>query len=449
MAPQLTSSVNNGAASWHMTVGMGEEESRWFTVEELDAASLRSSVASLARFGMMAPCWLPSSILVACDGTVLLVPPDDGAEAASIGGPPGIDAAGNGEWIEEGSSSDASSTGVAWAGAVDGNSVLDDSWADAGVGGDEALRIHAGEGAHGLGRFSKEAAAESGAFGNGSQETVLDCSLGSAALACDGWPEFDTDICEVHAPYVEGHDWMLRPVDFGLYQEAYTHDKVAPDAVWSASAVAQWDAWAGGWPACDDGELAYWHSPSGHSTVDAGRGSRSGGNEGSSAGKRSNHIRWHGRMRLPHCDVPRATNFVEPHGSEAREVTTVMIHNVPNRYTRKALVRELTSLGYKGKYDFLYLPIDRRTASSVGYAFVNFRAPEDAAQFMTAMSGHLYQGCKRRVAHATAAHLQGLEKNLRHYRKTSVLYSPARALRPLIDNSSPPVFSDSCKDATI
>eukprot|EP00811_Abedinium_folium_P033998 NODE_6919_length_1625_cov_7.931909.p1 GENE.NODE_6919_length_1625_cov_7.931909~~NODE_6919_length_1625_cov_7.931909.p1 ORF type:complete len:495 (+),score=130.62 NODE_6919_length_1625_cov_7.931909:184-1485(+) len=432
----------------------------------------------------MAPCWLPSSILVASDGTVLLVPPDD-----DIGCPRGIDAGGHGGWdggsshaitddggavglgdgwMEEGGSSGGSGTGVAWAGAADGNIVLDDTrllengW---GVGRDEALRIHATEGARGLGRLNKEGSCataehgQSGGFGNGSaserqeaeEAAVVHYSLGSAALGvevCDGWREFDADMCEVHAPCVEGHDWMLRPVD---YVEACTHDsgsyEVAPDAVWSALAFAQWDAWLGCWPACGDGELAHWQSLSGHTTVDACSGGRTGGHKGSSGGKGGNHIRRRGRMPLPHCDVPRPTNFLEPHGSEAREVTTVMIHNVPNRYTHKALVRELTSLGFKGKYDFLYLPIDRRTSSSVGYAFVNFQAPEDAAQFMTVLSGHRYQGCKCRVAHATAAHLQGLEENLSHYRKTSVFYSPVRALRPRVNNSTPPDL-DNCEDVT-
>eukprot|EP00811_Abedinium_folium_P020850 NODE_29870_length_433_cov_4.196078.p1 GENE.NODE_29870_length_433_cov_4.196078~~NODE_29870_length_433_cov_4.196078.p1 ORF type:complete len:77 (-),score=8.59 NODE_29870_length_433_cov_4.196078:202-432(-) len=73
--------------------------------------------------------------------------------------------------------------------------------------------------------------------------------------------------------------------------------------------------------------------------------------------------------------------------------------------------------------------------------------PEDAAQFMTVLSGHRYQGCQRRVAHATVAHLQGLEENLCHYRKTCVLHSPVRARRPLVNNSTPPEL-DNCEDVT-
>eukprot|EP00811_Abedinium_folium_P032901 NODE_5908_length_1722_cov_13.201254.p1 GENE.NODE_5908_length_1722_cov_13.201254~~NODE_5908_length_1722_cov_13.201254.p1 ORF type:complete len:447 (-),score=93.05 NODE_5908_length_1722_cov_13.201254:205-1545(-) len=440
----------------------------------------------------MPPCWLHSSMLVASDGTVRVVSPDDCGDADSSGGPRGIDAAGNGGWIgddeggfhavtadagaedlgdgwvEEGGSSYGSGTGVAGAGAVDGNAVFDDTWliesgwADGGRGTDEALCIHAAERAHGLRRFNKEGSSaaekhgQSGTFGTGcaseTQETedaaVLDCSLGSAALNCevfDSWPEFNPDMCEVDAACMGGHDWMLRPVDLGLNEEAFTHDsgsyEVAPGAVWSAPAFAQWDAWAGSWPACGDGELANWWLPSDLSTVDTGSGSRDASHKGSSGGKGGNHIRRRGRVPLPHCDVPRMTNFVKPHGSEAREVTTVMIHNVPNRCRRHALVRELTALGFKGKYDFLYLPIDRRTASSVGYAFVNFPAPENAVRFMAVMNGHQFQGCKRRVAHTTAAHMQGLRENLSHYNKTCVLHSPVRAMRPLIDNT-PPVLNN-------
>lgn len=53
------------------------------------------------------------------------------------------------------------------------------------------------------------------------------------------------------------------------------------------------------------------------------------------------------------------------------EKTTIMIQNIPNKYT-KELMLELIDKKFKSKYDFFYLPIDMKFQCNVGYAFINF-----------------------------------------------------------------------------
>lgn len=50
--------------------------------------------------------------------------------------------------------------------------------------------------------------------------------------------------------------------------------------------------------------------------------------------------------------------------------TTLMIKNIPNKYTQKMLLSTMDEQ-FKGAYDFFYLPIDFKNKCNVGYAFIN------------------------------------------------------------------------------
>ena len=54
--------------------------------------------------------------------------------------------------------------------------------------------------------------------------------------------------------------------------------------------------------------------------------------------------------------------------------TTLMIRNIPNKYTQDMLL-EFLDQEHKGRYDFIYLPIDFKNKCNVGYAFINFIDP--------------------------------------------------------------------------
>lgn len=55
--------------------------------------------------------------------------------------------------------------------------------------------------------------------------------------------------------------------------------------------------------------------------------------------------------------------------------TTLMIKNIPNKYTQKMLLTTIDEK-FHGTYDFFYLPIDFKNKCNVGYAFINMVRPE-------------------------------------------------------------------------
>lgn len=140
--------------------------------------------------------------------------------------------------------------------------------------------------------------------------------------------------------------------------------------------------------------------------------------------------------QMRHHEVPKNHNMAEMYrASKWQPPTTLMIRNVPGKYTQEDLMQDLMETGFGGTYNFLYLPMDKGTGASVGYAFVNFVDPITAANCMKWFEGHRFlhqQRSSKKLAKISVAHLQGLEKNLQHYKNTIVNASTAESRRPVV-----------------
>jgi len=107
------------------------------------------------------------------------------------------------------------------------------------------------------------------------------------------------------------------------------------------------------------------------------------------------------------------------------DATTLMIRNIPNRYSQDELIDELEGLGFSDTFDFFYAPIDVGTMGNVGYAFVNFVDAAAARRCHEVLDGFTFEKhlksttSRRRAAKVSVAHLQGLEANLKHYEKSA------------------------------
>lgn len=114
-----------------------------------------------------------------------------------------------------------------------------------------------------------------------------------------------------------------------------------------------------------------------------------------------------------------------PDGIPKGEFTTVMLRNIPNKYTREMLVKQL-QVDFKGRFDFMYLPIDFKNKCNVGYGFINFRNEEACRSFVKNFNGVDVSKClpglnSKKVAEVTPARVQGLNENVRRLRNSPVM----------------------------
>jgi len=102
-----------------------------------------------------------------------------------------------------------------------------------------------------------------------------------------------------------------------------------------------------------------------------------------------------------------------PHG-----FTTLVVRNVPARYTKVMLMKEWPP---DGTYDLLYLPFNFKQKRGAGFAFVNFTSHEAAVSFYRQWHGKSLrdQGTAKLLS-IVVSEAQGLEENLRHLASSNV-----------------------------
>jgi RNA recognition motif-containing protein len=100
-----------------------------------------------------------------------------------------------------------------------------------------------------------------------------------------------------------------------------------------------------------------------------------------------------------------------------------MIKSMPNSYSRDMVQQLLDEKGFSKLYDFLYLPIDFKSHSCLGYCFINFTSEEAAQRCWGCFEG-FNDWCvpSRKVAGVGwSSECQGLEAHIRRYRNSAVM----------------------------
>ncbi|CAM8882690.1 unnamed protein product [Rhodiola kirilowii] len=121
--------------------------------------------------------------------------------------------------------------------------------------------------------------------------------------------------------------------------------------------------------------------------------------------------------------------------------TTLMIKNIPNKYTSKMLLAAIDE-NHRGTYDFLYLPIDFKNKCNVGYAFINMTSPSNIVSFYQAFNGKRWEKFNsEKVASLAYGRIQGKAALIMHFQNSSLMNEDKRC-RPILFHSEGQQTSD-------
>merc|ERR1719199_1230300 len=114
---------------------------------------------------------------------------------------------------------------------------------------------------------------------------------------------------------------------------------------------------------------------------------------------------------------PRAASD-SAHPAVRNKPTTVMLKNIPFKYSRTGLCEELAAAGFGYCVDFLYMPMDSSTGQNLGHAFVNVRTKDALRDFTEAFDGVAAKSCLPRFASTKVcavviAEVQGRDANMK------------------------------------
>lgn len=103
-------------------------------------------------------------------------------------------------------------------------------------------------------------------------------------------------------------------------------------------------------------------------------------------------------------------------GSNLNGRTTVMMRNIPCKYTPHKVMKEINHAGFLGRYDFFYLPMDPRSRSNRGFSFINLDCAAAAEDFFQIFDGKKLRGHNSdKVIAVLPAEMQGFERNAYHF----------------------------------
>lgn len=100
-----------------------------------------------------------------------------------------------------------------------------------------------------------------------------------------------------------------------------------------------------------------------------------------------------------------------------------MVRNLPADLSQPAFVQQFIDAGYRGLFDFVYMPMNLRGQGNFGYAFINFTSHDVAAHVVMQMQGLEHDEPLSSAQWTSAwSTCQGLSANTERYRNSPLMH---------------------------
>jgi hypothetical protein len=111
----------------------------------------------------------------------------------------------------------------------------------------------------------------------------------------------------------------------------------------------------------------------------------------------------------------KLVEYANTHQKDPSQYTTVILRNIPTKYTIEWIIEEIHATG--NRCDFVHLPVAQKFEINLGYAFINFFTHAEAKNFIEVFEGHQFMRQPRSLKRASVdyASLQGFEQNVEFY----------------------------------
>ncbi|KAF4661900.1 hypothetical protein FOZ61_002885 [Perkinsus olseni] len=113
-------------------------------------------------------------------------------------------------------------------------------------------------------------------------------------------------------------------------------------------------------------------------------------------------------------------------------VTTLMVRNIPSRYSPRNFRQLISTMGFGHSMDFFYMPMDSVNNKNLGYAFINLVNEEEVARFIDVFVGYKFDAHgSEKVCVICPARVQGFRQNVNHFQNAGTRFNIPDAFKPM------------------